>query len=108
MGPATINLGGTPYQIKPLTIAQLEVILPLIRSMDLMSASGLDAAITVISTATSRGTPALSRTQLVEIEGVTVQELQIAVEAVIALTGLEAPKKPQAVSESETAIPEAA
>ncbi len=108
MGPTTIILGGTPYQIKPLTIAQLEIILPLVRAMDLMTSAGLDSAITVIATATGRGTPSISRSQLVEIEGVTVQELGKAVEAILALTGLETPKKPEAVSESETAIPEAA
>jgi hypothetical protein len=103
MQAASIKLGGEPYQIQPLTIAQLEIILPLVRSIDLMTPEGMKAATTLIGTAMTRGTPAISPDRLREIPGVTIQELADAINAVILLTGLEVPKKPEAVSTLEIA-----
>ena len=84
----TITLAGRRFNLRPLTLGQLRIVLPAFaRAAGLAKEEAIDAAIDILAAALSRDAPDMNRDALLMAEMLPV-ELVAAVDAIARLSGL--------------------
>jgi hypothetical protein len=84
----TITLAGRRFNLRPLTLGQLRIVLPAFaRAAGLAKEEAIDAAIDILAAALSRDAPDMNRDALLMAEMLPV-ELVAAVDAIAKLSGL--------------------
>jgi hypothetical protein len=94
----TITLGGTEYQVRPLTLRQLRLVFPVLgklRGLDLNNPESTDPVIEAIVTTLKRDYPDVTVDVILDME-ITVEQLTTAIRTIGAMSGLkyEEPKTP--------------
>jgi hypothetical protein len=84
----TITIAGRRYNLRPLTLGQLRIVLPAFaRAAGLGKEDAIDAAVDILAAALARDTPEMTRAALLEAEMLPA-ELIAAVDGIAKLSGL--------------------
>lgn len=100
MDEVTINLGGRSFAVRPLTLRQLQVIMPEFEKMRTGGpGDSVGSSVKILSAAMSRADPSMTIEAVMDLEA-TMPEVLIAVGQIGSLSGLVKPGEVKAAAPS--------